>query len=789
MEFFICVCVTAVFAFWVRGRVKEVEERASAQDRRIASLTERIFTLEAQRNAVAAPPPASVAPPIATAPPIPTPQPGLTAYSGPTAPPALPSPPPVLAPPQPPSIADVAGPAPEPKRDLEALIGGNWLSKLGVLLLLIGVALFLGFSLTEMGPLGRILTGLATALALLGAGIAAERKDDYRVLGTALIGGGWAGLYFTTFAAHGVEAARIIDSPGIGFLLLLAVAAGMILHSLKYRSQTVTGLAYMAAFLTIAISSLTQFSAIASIPLLLSLLTVAWKFGWQPLAAAGALFAYGAYGFDLATGDKDRYFILIGEPVLWVYWTILEAFDLAAKRRGAVLPIAPLNLTGFMFAMAAVWPRESGWEPGYMLGAMAAAQLVSAMLRGRLNESRELVDDSVFGGFRASITYSALFTAACVIDRFTGMQRGFALILLAESIAVSGWLFRSEYLRSLGAGLFILPVAFGDHTFNRPGLWTLFSLFLFNRLFLLGGVWYSFGILLTLVPLLVDFDPKHLRPVLLTIAAGAVGLALRWREKPEARWVGFALAVFSVLVLVAQMPTELLWVTVALPAVLYGAFAFVMPEGLSRLATFVLMQFFAGAMVYRLVGETPWLTAAWLALALACWAGGMLRIGPSLAGSALIPEAVALAFWASHGLGRQDGLAAQVVAIALLFVMYLTPLRGADPFARWAAAMHGGLGTLVTTALLQDFVSGRRLTLAWSAEAFTLLGFGIGLQRRQLRLSGLLLFALCLGKLFFFDFSQLDTLSRILSFIVLGALLIAASWAYSRFREHVQKLL
>jgi len=204
MEFFICVCVTAVFAFWVRGRVKEVEERASAQDRRIASLTERIFTLEAQRNAVAAPPPASVAPPIATAPPIPTPQPGLTAYSGPTAPPALPSPPPVLAPPQPPSIADVAGPAPEPKRDLEALIGGNWLSKLGVLLLLIGVALFLGFSLTEMGPLGRILTGLATALALLGAGIAAERKDDYRVLGTALIGGGWAGLYFTTFAAHGV---------------------------------------------------------------------------------------------------------------------------------------------------------------------------------------------------------------------------------------------------------------------------------------------------------------------------------------------------------------------------------------------------------------------------------------------------------------------------------------------------------------------------------------------------------------------------------------------------------
>ena len=52
------------------------------------------------------------------------------------------------------------------RKTIEALIGGNWLSKLGVLLLLIGVALFLGFSLTEMGPAGRIATGLATATGI-----------------------------------------------------------------------------------------------------------------------------------------------------------------------------------------------------------------------------------------------------------------------------------------------------------------------------------------------------------------------------------------------------------------------------------------------------------------------------------------------------------------------------------------------------------------------------------------------------------------------------------------------
>jgi len=777
MTLFLCLSAIAALIVWFRSRVQELEARSAAQERRISSLTERIFALEAFRNAAMPTAPAAPPPPPAMAAPPPIAAPPPMTAAGPPSGPVLP---PRMAAPL---------PAPEPPRDIEALIGGNWLSKLGVLLLLIGIALFVGFSLTEMGPMGRILTGLATSLALLGGGVAAERKESYRALGSALVGGGWAGLYFTTFAAHGVDAARVIDSPGLGFFLLLGVAAGMILHSLRYRNQTVTGLAYMAAFLTIAISSLTQYSAMASIPLLASLLTVSWKFGWQPLAAAGALFSYAAYGFDLATGDKDRYFIVIGEPVLWIYWLMLEAFDLAAKRRGAKLPIAPLNLTGFLFATAAVWPSGGGWTADWMLATMAVAQLISALLRGRFTESREIVDDSIFGGFRASITYSSLFTAAFLFDRFTGLQRGLSLALLAESIAVFGWLFRSSYLRGLGAVLFCLPAIAIIPEFSRPLYWTLAGLFLVNRLFLLGGMWYSTGALFLIFPLLADFDPRHLRPVLLTIAAGVVGLALRWRNMPEARWAGLYLAVTSAIVLLAKTPEELIWVTIGLPSVLYAVFGWAIPEGVPRLITFCLFQFYAGAMIYRMVGESPWLIAGWAILALVCWVAGMQWIGSSLAGSALLPEGVALIYWLTEIMGRQTGLPAQIVTLVALFAMYAVPFRAGDPLAKAAAAGHGILATFFTTALLQDFVSGRRLTVAWGAEALALLGAGIGLKRRQLRLSGLLMFALCLGKVFFFDFSQLDTISRILSFIVLGCLLIAASWAYSRFSEQIRRYL
>jgi uncharacterized membrane protein len=45
------------------------------------------------------------------------------------------------------------------------------------------------------------------------------------------------------------------------------------------------------------------------------------------------------------------------------------------------------------------------------------------------------------------------------------------------------------------------------------------------------------------------------------------------------------------------------------------------------------------------------------------------------------------------------------------------------------------------------------------------------------------------GKLFVYDLRELDTVSRILSFIVLGVMLMAASWLYTRFRDKLSRLL
>ena len=118
----------------------------------------------------------------------------------------------------------------------------------------------------------------------------------------------------------------------------------------------------------------------------------------------------------------------------------------------------------------------------------------------------------------------------------------------------------------------------------------------------------------------------------------------------------------------------------------------------------------------------------------------------------------------------------------------------------WAAMLRRELGsiprmyysllaTLLLGALIHHDVTGSVLTVAWGVEAVALLAAGFALRDRVLRLSGLALFLICTVKLFFWDLRNLETLPRIVSFIVLGLLLVAVSWVYTRFRDQVQRFL
>src|SRR5581483_123839 len=165
-----------ILALWL---VRNTLRNRRNEDR-IAQLTSRIYALEQQVEAArnAPEPSGDLSTPVA--------EPERELWPPP-------APPPVVVPPPP---AEVEPPLPEPEPvaaipearprarllNLEETLGTNWLNKLGVVILVIGIALFLVYELRELGPPGKITVGYLVSAAMLAAGIYFERREQWRVL-------------------------------------------------------------------------------------------------------------------------------------------------------------------------------------------------------------------------------------------------------------------------------------------------------------------------------------------------------------------------------------------------------------------------------------------------------------------------------------------------------------------------------------------------------------------------------------------------------------------------------
>ncbi|MBZ5604143.1 MAG: DUF2339 domain-containing protein, partial [Acidobacteriia bacterium] len=155
-----------------------------------------------------------------------------------------------------------------------------------------------------------------------------------------------------------------------------------------------------------------------------------------------------------------------------------------------------------------------------------------------------------------------------------------------------------------------------------------------------------------------------------------------------------------------------------------------------------------------------------------------------------------LAFWRAWNTNfyipdSLGGIRARVLTgafvIACLYCAQLISPRQA--IERYARTFYSLLASVLLAALLFYEVSGGVLTVAWGLEGLALLGVGFPLRDRMQRLSGLFLFLVCVLKLFLYDLRQLETVNRIISFIVLGVILVGVSWMYTRFRDRIQRYL
>jgi uncharacterized membrane protein len=102
----------------------------------------------------------------------------------------------------------------------------------------------------------------------------------------------------------------------------------------------------------------------------------------------------------------------------------------------------------------------------------------------------------------------------------------------------------------------------------------------------------------------------------------------------------------------------------------------------------------------------------------------------------------------------------------------------------WRIYMFGAvLATSIYAALeLQNEL----ISIAWTLEAIVILMIGFGFKNGYVRTIGMGLFIITILKVFTIDVSKLETIFRILSFLVLGAILLGVSYLYSKYRHKLK---
>lgn len=268
---------------------EDLQDRVRRLEAQVAALTRRVYQLESGE---------AEAPPVLNEQPIPQPEP----------------PPPVV----------------QPTTDWESTVGTNWLNRIGVILLVIGITLFLGYAMTFLGPAGKIAIGITIGAALLAAGYWYEARGDFRPFSLAMLGGGFAILYATAYASHAVEASRVFDNLYIGIALQSAIAIVAVWQAVQFNSERAATLGFLAAFIGLGASPSLPFVYGAAYPLAFGGLWLSHRMGWRELPWGILLYTWFC---EISTGARDWEFQFIGHPIAWFNVGLFAAFEVRERMR------------------------------------------------------------------------------------------------------------------------------------------------------------------------------------------------------------------------------------------------------------------------------------------------------------------------------------------------------------------------------------------------------------------------------------------------------------------------
>lgn len=696
------------------------------------------------------------------------------------------SPPPTTAEPT------VAKEAPKPVFNLEKYIGESLISKIGMVVLVIGAAIGVKYSIENnlISPTVRIILGYLLGVILLFIG--GRLKPKYETFSAILVSGAMAILYFMTFAAYLFYG---MFPQWVAFALMVVFTVSTVFIALKYDRQIIAHLglvgAYCIPFLLDEGRGQPEvlFSYIAIINL--GILFIAFRKYWKPLY----LFSFGVtwliycswFVINFSYSEHSGMAAFFAFLFFLIFYITFLAYKFIKKEVFSILDIVLLLTNSFVFFGFGYSIIEQSPEGGTYLGAFTLFNAILHGIVGFIAHRFRLADKNIFY-----------------------LVMGLALIFITISIPVQLdgnwvtllWLGEAVVLYHIGrtrkAGIY--------ENMAYP-LIALFTLSLIHD-------WGELG-LSAHIPDETDKFVPFFNKVFLTslISAAALGYInyLFYKIPASVAWVKEQ----SLNKLVSYGLSGLFI------GVLYAAFSIEISNYWNQLSS-IYASDINSPNSYQYLRDAESFKAIWqicftlVFLSLLGAVNNYKLKSRDLGIVSLSLNALILFTFLTTGLFLLSELRESYLDsispegpisgfhIGIRYLSFL--LLGVFLFTSYKSLKQGyitlkddivfdivmavTLCWIISSELLHwlDF-SGVAdsyklwLSILWGLFAMVLIILGIWKKKKHLRIGAIVLFSLTLIKLFFYDIAHLNTLSKTIVFVSLGIILLLVSYLYNRFKN------
>ncbi|HSL01359.1 MAG TPA: DUF2339 domain-containing protein [Rubrobacteraceae bacterium] len=281
--------------------------------------------------------------------------------------------------------------------ELKDLRSGEWwLNKVGIGLLLLGVAFLFIYSVERgwIGPWMRVGAGVAIGVSLLAVGL--RVYEHRRAFSQVLLGGGIGALYISGFAAHQLYS---LASYSVAFSLMVAVTLLAFVLSLRGDGVALSLIGALGGlgtpFLLYDDSGTLEGLILYTCLILAGMAAVYFRKGWVSLLAVSSvggwmvlLIGYtDALFFAVKASPDDRWALQAGVAFAWLlFWLVpvtrellggREVRSVATRAFAVSTPLVAFGFTALIWDLPAM---DFGW---ISLSAAALYALAAVALRGR----------------------------------------------------------------------------------------------------------------------------------------------------------------------------------------------------------------------------------------------------------------------------------------------------------------------------------------------------------------------------------------------------------------------